>query len=382
MSDTAYVFKNGKRLRTGYTTGSCAAAAAAGAAWMLKHQQCLEKVTIDTPKGWRLTLDLVDAHFDLLKASCAVVKDSGDDPDITNGIQVVATVCLQQDDRVTIVGGKGVGRVTQKGLQISVGQSAINPTPLKMIEAEIRKIYEAPQGIKVIIELPEGEALAKKTFNPRLGIEGGLSILGTSGIVEPMSEDALKETILLELKVLREKGYETVVLVPGNIGEKQMASTYKIDGQNRVKMSNYLGFTLEQCVALGFKKVLVGGHIGKLIKPAGGIFYTHNRVSTTRMEILVAHLALMGMAVEDLKKIIGCRTTDEALPIIESAHMTGIYNILANKAVDYCRVYCFDQIEIEFALFSMTNLLGESEGFLKMKEDFLLTGGLEASKDE
>lgn len=370
-NNSTYVFKNGKKLRTGYTTGSCAAAAASAACRLLKDQALIETVTIDTPKGIALTLQPVDQQFTQDQARCAVIKDSGDDPDITNGMKVYAVAKLNHDTKVTIIGGEGVGTVTQPGLRIPVGQSAINPTPLKMIESEVRKVFGEPQGVHITIELPEGEALARKTFNPRLGIIGGLSILGTTGIVEPMSEDALKDTIALELNMLKAKGNDRVILVPGSIGEKQMHQKYGIKAEQCIKMSNYLGFTLDQCVQLGFKKVLVGGHIGKLVKPAGGIFYTHNRVSTTRMEILVAHLALLRASHELLEKVITCRTTDEAVEYIYEAGQEAVFDLLTEKAVDYCKAYCFDQVEIEFSFFSMTRWLSESKGFNSLLQDFL-----------
>lgn len=368
MDNSRYLVKGGKKLRTGYTTGSCAAAAAKAATWMLKNQEILKQVTIDTPKGWSLTLDVGEPYFNEYEAKCCIIKDSGDDPDITNGMEVFATVRLTDDDSVNISGGWGVGLVTQKGLQIPVGEAAINPVPRKMIEQEVRKVYEAPQGISIVIDLPEGERLAKKTFNPKLGILGGLSILGTSGIVEPMSEEALKDTISLELKIIKEKGYNTVVLVPGNIGEKLLIKQFKIGQENMVKMSNYLGHALEQCTTLGFKQIIIGGHIGKLVKPAGGIYYTHSRISSTRMEILTANLALLGMKNEDLVSIMNCRTTDEAIVIIKKAGMEAVFNLLANKAADNCKAYCFDQLEVGVALFSMEDFLCVSDDFNKILE--------------
>jgi cobalt-precorrin-5B (C1)-methyltransferase len=363
LSNTQYVYKNGKQLRTGYTTGSCATAAAKAAAWMLRYQKTCEQVSISTPKGWGLTLDVHKAKFNSQEATCCIIKDSGDDPDITNGIEVYAKVRLQTEPQITIVGGKGVGKVTQKGLQVPIGHSAINPTPMKMIEKEVREVFSNPQGVWIEIALPEGEALAKKTFNPKLGIVGGLSILGTTGIVEPMSEEALKDTIALELNMLKAKGYEKVALVPGNIGEKLLEKYLGYSLRNCIKISNYLGFVLEQCVALGFKEVLLAGHLGKLIKPAGGTFYTHNRISSTRMEILTANLALLGMSHSDLRAIMNCRTTEEAMEIIEKTSYKEIYALLANKVVDQCEAYAFHQLKVQVMLFSMDSLLGKSKGF-------------------
>lgn len=368
MDSSRYMIKGGKKLRTGYTTGSCAAAAAKAAAWMLKNQENLKYVTIDTPKGWSLTLDVCEPDFQEYEARCCIIKDSGDDPDITNGMEVFATVRLTDDEKVNITGGWGVGIVTQKGLQIPIGEAAINPVPRKMIEEEVRKVYEAPQGVSIVIDLPEGERLAKKTFNPKLGIAGGLSILGTTGIVEPMSEEALKDTITLELKIIKEKGYKTAILVPGNIGEKLLIKQFGIGHENMVKMSNYLGHALEQCTALGFKQIIIGGHLGKLVKPAGGIYYTHSRVSSTRMEILTANLVLLGMENKDLISVMDCRTTDEAIKLIKKAGMEAVFKLLANKAADNCKAYCFDQIDVGVALFSMEDFLCISDDFEKILE--------------
>lgn len=370
MDKEGYVIKGGKYLRRGYTTGTCCAAAAKAAAWMIKHQRLLKEVTIPTPKGQVLTIQIHQGSFNKLEGTCCVIKDSGDDPDITNGMEVFVTVRLISGNEILIQGGKGVGIVTQRGLQVPVGQAAINPTPLKMIEEAVRSIYSGAQGLQVVIDLPQGEELAKRTFNPKLGIKGGLSILGTTGILEPMSETALMETITIELKVLREKGFKTAILTPGNIGEKLIAKYFGFQIDNMVKISNYLGHAIEQCSALGFEKIIIGGHIGKLIKPAGGIYYTHNRVSSTRMEILTANLVLLGMKNEDLIKVMNCRTTDEATEIIERTGMEKIYSLLANKAAANCKGYCFDQLEVAIALFNMKDLLAVSDNFNFIVETF------------
>lgn len=359
-----------KKLRSGYTTGACAAAATAAAAQMLRDRMIPDKIEIDTPKGKRLLLDVVKAQLSEQEAVCAIVKDSGDDPDITNGIEIFSRVAFSNQPGIRILGGDGVGRVTQKGLRIPVGEPAINPVPKQMIEKAVRDVLGDAAAVTVTIEVPGGERLARKTFNPRLGIEGGLSILGTTGILEPMSEEALKETIRLELQVVGEKGYGHVVLVPGNIGEKQMSNVFNMEGVPMVQMSNYLGFALDCCGELGFKQVVVGGHIGKLIKPAAGIFATHNRVSSTRMEIFVAHLALLGMDSDRLRQIMACRTTDEACLLVDSSGYGRVYRVLADQAVQYCRDYGFDELEIGFAFFNMQRLLAVSSGFTGIWRSF------------
>lgn len=368
--DDRYVFKNGKRLRTGYTTGSCAAAAAKAAAWMLIHQRPLRQISIDTPKGWELMLDVMEGRFDAAEAECCIIKDAGDDPDITDGIEVWAKVRWDQGSEIAIKGGTGIGVVTRKGLAVPVGSPAINPVPRKMILEEVTRIIGRDRGVEVTICMPKGVELAKKTFNPQLGIEGGLSVLGTTGIVEPMSEEALKDTIAIELGIHRAEGRREMVLVPGNYGEAFGEKTLGISGEYMIKISNYLGFVLEKCAELGFRKLLLCGHIGKLIKPAGGIYYTHSRVSSTRMEILTAHLGVLGMKREDLQKIMDCRTTEEAIPIIDQQGYEAVYPILAEKCAQNCERYIYNALDIGVVLFSMERMLAMSQKAPEMVQKF------------
>lgn len=365
------MYKGCKKLRTGYTTGSCAAAASKAAVWMLKHQKTVDKVTIDTPKGWKLHLDVKNQSFDKNQAICSIIKDAGDDPDITDGAHIYATVRYRTDNTLSIQRGKGVGIVTKEGLQIPIGQPAINPVPLQMISKEVKEVLGDSEGADIVISIPKGEELAKKTFNPKLGIMGGLSILGTTGIVEPMSEEALKDTIALELSMVRSKEIHKVVLVPGSMGERFLKTEYDHENLPVVKMSNYLGFTLEKCVELGFTDVIIAGHIGKLIKPAGGTYSMHSRVSNTRLEILTAYLAIMGMPQDQLIKIMDCTTTEAALEIVSSAGMENVYEVLANKAASNCEDYVFGNLKIGVFLFSMKQLLAVSEKARELMEDMI-----------
>ncbi len=216
-----YVTKDGKRLRLGYTTGSCAAAAAKAAAWMLLTGRPLETIGLTTPKGIRLELAVREIHISPEEASCAIEKDGGDDPDITKGTLIYATVRPDPHPGIHIDGGLGIGRVTKPGLDQPVGNAAINSVPRQMIRENVEEVASAVDyrgGLSVVIWAPEGERLAQKTFNPRLGIQGGISILGTTGIVEPMSEKALVDTIRVELRQRREQGHDYVLLTPGNYG--------------------------------------------------------------------------------------------------------------------------------------------------------------------
>ncbi|QUH27379.1 cobalamin biosynthesis protein CbiD [Serpentinicella alkaliphila] len=352
--------KNGKKLRTGFTTGSCAAAAAKAAVYMLFNDRILEQVEIDTPKGWKLKLDVNDPVITEEYATCYIIKDAGDDPDITDGIHVYAKVRKVITKEIKIISGKGIGIVTMPGLQVKPGSPAINPIPMVMIKKEVSEVLPKGTGIEIELSIPAGEELAKKTFNPRLGIVGGLSILGTTGIVEPMSEDAIKDTLALELNYKKEVGLSSIVLVPGNYGEVFSKTWLNIKEDKIVKISNYLGFALEKCSELGFKRVILAGHIGKLVKPAGGIFYTHSRVSDTRMEILVAYLGIMGCPQHKLVQIMECRTTEEAIQIIESEDFEDIYITLVDKCALRCEEYVFGSLSIGVAMFSMKKLLAKS----------------------
>ena len=314
-----YIVKDGKKLRLGYTTGSCAAAAAKAAAFMLLTGRRKDTIDLLTPKGIRLHLTVEEIKITSSEVSCAIRKDSGDDPDSTRGTLVFA--CIRKTDApgVLIDGGAGVGRVTKRGLDQPVGAAAINSVPRRMIEENVREVcalcgYDG--GISVVISVPEGEALAKKTFNPRLGIVGGISILGTTGIVEPMSEQALVDTIRVELRQRRELGAEYVLLTPGNYGADFIRDSIGIDPRTAVLTSNFIGDALELSHELGFHGALLIGHIGKLVKLAGGMWNTHSKFGDCRMELLAAHAASLGLRPEKVSELLQCVMCDDALRIL------------------------------------------------------------------
>ena len=317
-----YIEKDGKQLRLGYTTGSCAAAAAKAAAWMLLTGKRKEKITLDTPKGIRLELAVKEITMGTDAVSCAIEKDGGDDPDITNGTLIYATVTRTDGLGVTIDGGPGIGRVTKRGLDQPVGNAAINSVPRHMISEnveEVMRLSDYPGGISVIISVPDGERLAKKTFNSRLGITGGISILGTTGIVEPMSEKALVDTIRVELRQRRENGAEYVLLTPGNYGSDFIHNALGLDWKLAVQVSNFIGDSLDICTELGFKGALLIGHIGKLVKIGGGMLNTHSKYGDCRMEILAAHAGAAGADPETINGILECVACDDALRMLREA---------------------------------------------------------------
>lgn len=314
----AYIQKDGKRLRLGYTTGSCAAAAAKAAAWMLLTGRKKDQIRLITPKGMELNLSVLEIAMENTCVSCAVRKDSGDDPDVTNGTLIFAEVRCSGTTGIAIDGGLGVGRVTKPGLDQPVGAAAINSVPRQMIRnnvAEVMALTDYHGGLRVRISVPEGEALAQKTFNPRLGIQGGISILGTTGIVEPMSEEALIDTIRVELRQRRESG-EYVLLTPGNYGSDFVRDSLGIDPAIAVQCSNFIGDALDICKELGFRGALLIGHVGKLVKIAGGMMNTHSKYGDCRMEILAAHAGAAGLAAGRIEEILNCVACDDALRII------------------------------------------------------------------
>lgn len=330
MDDYAYV--NGKKLRKGFTTGTCATAATAAAISMILNQDIEEKVTVSTANGVEVTMDIKDPSFGELTASAAVEKDGGDDADATHGLLIYSTVTLLPDSNdIEIDGGEGVGRVTQKGLKCDVGMAAINPTPRAMIEKTARQLLGPNCGAKIIISVPGGEETAKLTYNSRLGIVGGISILGTTGIVNPMSEESWKASITIELTMLYNQGYRSVVLAPGNYGEDFATNVLGIPPHRIVNMSNFVGHVLKEVQRIGFTRVLMVGHMGKFVKVAGGIFSTHSKDSDARMEIIMANLALLGAPVELLEKVDQCITTDAAGTFIEEYHYEEVYQVMVDK---------------------------------------------------
>lgn len=314
-----YVSKGSKKLRCGFTTGTCAAAASAGAARMLLSGKVIENITVITPSGNSVTVGLTDIKKENDYVSCAVQKDSGDDPDVTDKILVYSTVSYEKSG-ITVDGGEGVGRVTKKGLKQQIGEAAINPVPRKMIEEQLKTAasdYSYDGGLKAVISVPMGIQIAKKTFNPRLGIEGGISILGTTGIVEPMSEQALIDTISVELDVRKAQNEEFIIVTPGNYGQDFLRDNLGIAVDKCVKCSNFIGDTIDMCIEKGFKSMLLVGHIGKLSKLGCTIYNTHSRYADGRMEAFALCAALCGAEREVLENILGCITTDVALEILK-----------------------------------------------------------------
>lgn len=338
--EEGYLYKNQKKLRWGYTTGTCAAAASLAAAVMLLRHSPQEHAVLTTPKGIRLSLDILDIQLEENSASCAVRKDGGDDPDVTNGLLICSRV-FRADGSVGVLdevwksgcyeyknegiflklrGGVGVGTVTKPGLSCEVGKPAINPVPRQMIFSQVEKVCreEGFQGrLYIEIFVPGGRERAERTFNPKMGIVGGISILGTSGIVEPMSESALLQTIRLELRQKHLEGRKLLIMTPGNYGEAFLTDHLELKLEQAVKCSNYIGASIDMAAEEGISQVLLTGHGGKLIKLAAGIMNTHSSVADGRMEILAAHGAACGCSCEMTEQILESVTVDQALAYLE-----------------------------------------------------------------
>lgn len=325
-------------MRCGYTTGACAAAAAKAAGIMLLGGSPVAQVCIDTPKGIALTLEVLHPQRDGGIASCAVRKRSGDDPDVTDGVLVYARV-EKRDHGICIEGGEGVGRVTKPGLDQPVGAAAINSVPREMIAGELREaaaMYGYRGGFSVVICVPGGEELARRTFNPRMGILGGISIIGTTGIVEPMSNQAMTDTIRLELKQLGAAGARDVLLTLGNYGETFARESLGLSMNAHVSCSNFIGDAIDSAVELGFARMLLVGHIGKLVKLGIGITNTHSSFGDGRMEALLACALEAGAELPVLKGISQAVTTDAALALLWDAGLLQSTMAELGRRIDAC----------------------------------------------
>lgn len=363
-------------MRYGFTTGSAATAAAKAAAYMLLTGKEKKDITIMTPKGILYHADIVEISRAEQSVKCAVVHDGGDDPDVLTGTLIFAKISFAKDDSIkdkteisfaqddiinekaTIIikGGDGVGKVTRKGLDQPVGEAAINHVPREMIVQELQEVCavcDYTGTLIVEISVPDGESLAQKTFNPRLGITGGISILGTSGIVEPMSSQALMDTIALELKQKSALGMKNVAISPGNYGLDYMKKTYNFDLEKSVKCSNFIGFTLDKAREMGFEALLLTGHIGKLIKLSGGIMNTHSKEADCRMELLMTAAYKAGCSSDCLGKILDSLTTEEAIAFIEEEGKTReVMDLVMSQILYYLNKRVAEKLKVECILYS------------------------------
>ena len=322
MAFEHYIRNGQKMLRLGYTSGTCAALASAGASELLITGRMPEHLSIMTGKGIDVTVEPEGFGTDENSAWCAVTKDGGDDADVTHGLRIYARAEFCMQSGVFIDGGEGVGRVTKPGLDQPPGNAAINTVPRNMIRESVEKIIDkhgCGKGIKITVYVPGGNSVAKKTFNPMLGIEGGISILGTSGIVEPMSNQALIDTIEVEIKQAAETA-DRVILTPGNYGNDYINSIgMDTGGIPVIRISNFLGEAIDIAVSMGFREILVISHIGKLVKVAAGVMMTHSRYADCRKEVFCSHSAVAGAEQSVCKALMEAATTDGCLEILDKA---------------------------------------------------------------
>lgn len=373
-----YIDKNGKKLRYGYTTGSCAAAASKAALLMLSTGKKTDEVHIDTPFGWNIGIDVHPVEINDCESICYVVKDSGDDPDITDGIELYAKAEWYKDgmteDGITIETGIGIGKVTKKGLSVAPGSPAINPVPMKMIREEAAKVLPDGKSAKITLWIPKGEELARKTFNPRLGIIGGISIIGTTGIVEPMSEEALKESYAIEINMLVKENNKTIIFTPGNYGLDYIKKN-NLDEKKAVRTSNFIGYMLDKSLEYGVENILFVGHAGKMTKIAAGVYQTHSKYGDGRLETIAAFAGICGYESDVLENILSSITTDEAIGYIEDKRHQ-VYEMICERVAEKCRARVFGDVNVETVIFT------NEYGFLgKSKNAHKLLKELEIGKD-
>lgn len=371
-----YSIKNNRKMRFGYTTGSCAAGAAKAAVSMLLKGGTVKTVELMTPKGILLNLEILHIEKGIGQVSCAVKKFAGDDPDVTDGIEVFVKAEKTNFSGIRIEGGKGVGRVTKRGLEQPVGSPAINQVPRSMILREAEEIcsetdYEG--GLLLTVSIPQGQEIAGRTFNPRLGIEGGISVLGTSGIVEPMSEAALIKSIEVEMRQKVENGAAYLLVTPGNYGAAFLREHMDLPFEENMKCSNYVGETLDMAVDMGVKGILFISHIGKFVKVAAGIMNTHSRCADARAEVLAANALRAGISLEGAKEILDTITTDEALAVIRrEGLLEPVMKEITDRVEYYLNHRAYDRLLLGAVLFSNeygylgeTRHAGELAGLLK-----------------
>lgn len=346
-----YRLRHGRFLRRGYTTGTCAAAAARAAVLALLGSRP-ERVEVILPEGETAVIRVEGwERSEGNSARAWVVKDAGDDPDVTHGARIEAAVRLIPEG-IEVRGGAGVGVVTRPGLAVPPGRPAINPVPLWMIRENVAAVLPPDRGVEITISVPEGERLARQTMNPQLGIVGGISILGTTGIVEPMSEDAFKAALVPQLQIARAAGQETILLTPGRRGTRLARELLGAPDEAVVMVSNYLGYMLDECVRHGFRRVVLWGHVGKLAKVAAGSFQTHNRIADGRAEVVAALAGARGAGGGLIREILAAPTVEAMVAILRDAGLSEIWNDLAARASRRAVLYSREALQVGTVLFS------------------------------
>lgn len=347
-----------ENLRFGYTTGACAAA---GVKAILLKQQGKDygKVELKALDGTKLLIPVKSVTSDEEGFVAEVVKFSGDDPDITNGVSVFSSLRPIAARELIFKAGIGVGTVTRPGLSVPVGEPSINPGPRKLIRQVLEEMTGNCLGWEVTISIPAGVELAKKTLNPVLGIEGGISVIGTSGVLRPMSEEGFKNSLVPQIEVARAAGFDSLIFVPGKIGE-EAALSWGLPQGALVQTSNFIGFMLEAAAKREIRKIMLFGHVGKLAKVAAGIFYTHNRVGDARLETLAAYGAAEGLPQEGVRRVLAANTTEDALTVLAAqgkGFCRRVCDVIAARASLRAERYLFGQVQVGTVMTAMDRTL-------------------------
>ncbi|MGQ0772794.1 MAG: cobalt-precorrin-5B (C(1))-methyltransferase [Nitrososphaerota archaeon] len=352
MSETE---KPRQKLRTGFTTGTCATAAAKASLVAIMKQKKIESVEVILPKGKKITINIASCKFNSTKAKCSVIKDGGDDPDVTHGAEIIVDLQITDNtNQIEIDGGHGVGRVTKPGLGLEIGSAAINPTPKKMIHENLTltgKQILKKNGIKVIISVPKGREIAPKTDNPRLGISDGISILGTTGIVIPYSTASFAASIRQSLDVTIAMNDDTVVLTTGGRSEEFSKKEISLPDHCFVQMGDFAGYTIQQCAKKGIKNAHVAGFIGKLTKMAMGVKQTHVKGSKVDMDFLAKIAAKCGATKETLDQIKNANTARHVQEIVTKNKVEGFFSAICSEVYKQMRMHSENKVELEVILF-------------------------------
>lgn len=371
-----------KQLKGGYTTGACLAAGAKAGAMIMQGEDPGDRVDIVALDGTPLQIPIASVELLAQGVKVEIIKDAGDDPDITNGTSVFITFSfLTQEQLQPVYGqsilykqilfeaGQGIGHATKPGLSLAVGEPAINPGPRQLVYNSIKDII-GDKACLVRVDIPAGTELATKTLNPVLGIEGGISVIGTTGVLRPMSEEAFKHSLVPQIEVAKAAGFTTQIFVPGKIGER-IATSWGLPTEAMVQTSNFIGFMLEAGADHGLERILLFGHIGKLAKVAAGVFHTHNRVGDARLEVLAAYSAAQGMPAEGVQRILQAVTTEEALPVIEEYGLQSVYQVVAARASYRAERLLFNRLQVGTVLVTLQGkLLGMDEKAKEIGRDF------------
>ncbi|MCI2415089.1 MAG: cobalt-precorrin-5B (C(1))-methyltransferase CbiD [Candidatus Aramenus sp.] len=356
-------------MKFGYTTGSTIAAGAKACAIALKYGKLVNAVVVSTPIGLRIEIPVNYVKLEGEWAEASITKNGGDDPDDTNGMEFRVRMRLNDDvGYVTLRAGKGIGVARTRGLPIEEGEPAINPVPRKQLIDNLKEILGDKFGAEIVVEAPEGERIAQRTFNPRLRIEGGVSVLGTSGIVKPMSLISWFASMVEQLDVVKEKGYTTVVMVPGNIGETAARRLLNVDPESIVQMAIFVGGMVKAAAKRGFKEIVLMGHVGKMVKNAIKIWNTHYKYGDGRIETIAAYAAKHGVGSDVIRKIFECKTTDEAIDLLLNYNYFEVFSDIADKISQNAEDLVGKRSKVYTILI---NMKGDIVGYSKGSEKYL-----------